>query len=115
MRGEKSECPEIFDEADCYYLASEDRYYVTEPEKMLPFDEAAEECRKMGGELSRIDSPAEQAFLGGLASSQGSWLGMQKINNTFRWIPSTDEVVAGVLGVCLPVENETFHLLVDSP
>ena len=86
LRGSKAECPEVFDPADCYYLAETDHYYIVESESKKTFEGAQMACSELGGELARIDSPKEHAFLSGLANIQGAWLGMQKINNEWVWL-----------------------------
>lgn len=93
LRGAKSECPEVFDESDCYYLQKTDHYYVVEYEDKIKFRAAENKCKEIGGELANIDSPEEQEFLSGLATSEGLWIGLKKIDTVWKWVPSKQEVV----------------------
>ena len=93
LRGKDSECPEIFDEADCYYLQKTDRYYTMEDKNLLQFKAAENKCKQLGGELANIDSPEEHEFLSGLASNGGMWIGLKKIDSAWKWLPSKQEVM----------------------
>lgn len=97
LRGEKAECPERFDTSGCYYLQKEDRYYISSQEDnegRLSFKDAEARCAELGGELAQIDSTEEQEFLSALATNEGVWIGLKRIDSVWKWIPSKKEVTA---------------------
>ena len=94
LRGQAGQCPEKFEEADCYFFEETGDYYIAPNKPLLTFDEAVEFCKDMGGELAEIDKPNEEDLLSGLASNAGSWVGLRfdKGTETWRWRTSDIEV-----------------------
>eukprot|EP00803_Ostreobium_quekettii_P003183 evm.model.scf_371.4 EVM.evm.TU.scf_371.4 scf_371:48862-56343(+) len=102
LRGEKAECPNAFPEAPCYFLGSESKYYTADRGKKASFDDAERECLVNGGKLVEINSPEEHWLLSGLATREGSWLGLRlnKSSDPFiwRWLQS-GEALDGPSGI----------------
>jgi len=93
LRGEEGQCPEKFEEADCYFFKKTGSYYVAPKEPLLTFDDAEAFCQDLGGELAGIDEPAEEDLLAGLASNAGSWIGLRRGDSgEWTWRVSGDTV-----------------------
>ncbi|CAD7700128.1 unnamed protein product, partial [Ostreobium quekettii] len=99
LRTEEGECPQMFKREMCHFLQASGHFYIASS-ALLPFGEAKEACSKMGWQLARVDTPDEQALLAGLSPPQGSWIGMQKFSDVWKWTTFTnggedgDQVVA---------------------
>eukprot|EP00803_Ostreobium_quekettii_P003181 evm.model.scf_371.2 EVM.evm.TU.scf_371.2 scf_371:17986-30545(+) len=96
LRGDKAECPDTFPPAACYHLEPRGAYFTMDPSQKLPYDEADLECLALGGRLAEFNSKEEQMLVSGLASREGSWIGLSlrhdEIPLTWRWIQSGDAV-----------------------
>ena len=80
-----AQCPEQFDQADCYFNAAKDQFYIASKEAKGTYKSSSLECKKLGGTLAVIDSTQEAEFISGLASNSGSWIGLKRKNNQWKW------------------------------
>jgi len=88
------ECPERFDDADCYFFDQTGDFYIAPKTRLLPFEDAQKFCEDLGGILAEIDEPSEEDNLAGLASNSGSWVGLRRDRETEEWTWQTSgEVV----------------------
>eukprot|EP00803_Ostreobium_quekettii_P003185 evm.model.scf_371.6 EVM.evm.TU.scf_371.6 scf_371:86204-95556(+) len=95
LRGDKSECPDIFEERPCFHLVSAKKFYTVDLEHKLPFEEAADACIQLGGRLAEPLSDEEHTMLSGLATREGCWIGLRKdtrdVPFIWRWLESKED------------------------
>ena len=106
LRGKENECPEIFDEADCFFFARTGDFYIAPPKPLLTFQEAEFFCRDLGGNLAEIDEPSEEDLLAGLASNAGSWVGLTRDDESGKWAWKTS-------GVEVPEDSDIWVFMAD--
>jgi len=94
LRGKKAECPDVLPDAQCYFLQDTDSFYMSDPSQKLAFEEAEAACVALGGQLTEVGSGSEHAFLSGLATSTGSWIGLRKKGSEFSWLQSGGSVLS---------------------
>ncbi|CAD7703926.1 unnamed protein product, partial [Ostreobium quekettii] len=96
LRGEKAECPDIFEEKPCFHLPDAKKFYTVDLERKLPFEAAANACTALGGRLAEPQSDEEHTMLSGLATREGCWIGLRLDTRgrpfVWRWLVSEEDV-----------------------
>ncbi|CAD7701152.1 unnamed protein product, partial [Ostreobium quekettii] len=88
LREEDAQCPEIFDDAKCYFFEDTGNYYAAPKKPLLDFGEASAYCEERGGFLAEIDEELEENLLAGIASNAGSWVGLVFNETEWMWVNS---------------------------
>lgn len=87
IRGRDHSCPVLYPITRCYRLAQGIIYSSIPTNQHLRFDQAVEFCHENGGRLAEFTSDENQEFLAGIASIDGSWIGMNLTDSSqWSWI-----------------------------
>jgi len=86
LRGEEAQCPEIFDDAKCYFFEEIGSYYMAPKAPLLDFAGAQAYCKERGAFLAEINEELEENLLSGIASNAGSWLGLTYSDEESEWV-----------------------------
>ncbi|CAD7696239.1 unnamed protein product [Ostreobium quekettii] len=108
LRGEQAQCPEVFDDANCYFFEGTGNYYMAPKTPLLDFAGAEEYCQERGGTLAEIDEDLEDELLAGIASNAGSWLGLRYSDNDSQWVWTNS-------GRVEPQGSNLWAVLIDPP
>lgn len=87
IRGRDQSCPVLYPITRCYRLPQGIIYSSILTNQRLEFDQAVEFCHERGGRIAEFTSDENQGLLAGIASIDGSWIGLNLTDSSqWSWI-----------------------------